>query len=138
MGERAGRTARAKCNTLQHTATHCNTLQHTTEQAGQRVHTATHCNTLQHTATHYRAGRTARAKCRQRIRHLLRASIAQLKLVCDMPKMTLGGAIGVVGVGLSVFLVFFGYTSPTLNMFSHNSNTNMAFELWENKHKNSI
>jgi len=32
----------ARCNTLQHTATHCNTLQHT----------ATHCNTLQHTATH--------------------------------------------------------------------------------------
>ena len=34
--------ARARCNTLEYTATHCNTLQHT----------ATHCNTLQHTATH--------------------------------------------------------------------------------------
>jgi len=32
---------KARCNTLQHTATHCNTLQHS----------ATHCNTLQHTAT---------------------------------------------------------------------------------------
>jgi len=32
----------ARCNTLQHTATHCNTL----------PHTATHCSTLQHTATH--------------------------------------------------------------------------------------
>jgi len=48
----------ARCNTLQHTATHCN--YHDTNALQQRPlkahifksqHTATHCNTLQHTAT---------------------------------------------------------------------------------------
>ena len=42
----------ARCNTLQHAATHCNTLQHAATRCNTLQHTATHCNTLQHTATH--------------------------------------------------------------------------------------
>jgi len=42
----------ARCNTLQHTATHFNTLQRTATHCNTLQHTATHCNTLQHTATH--------------------------------------------------------------------------------------
>ena len=45
------RSSFARCNTLQHTATHCYTLQHATTHCNALQHTATHCNTLQHAAT---------------------------------------------------------------------------------------
>jgi len=54
---------RARCNILQHTATHCNILQHTATYCNTLQHTATYCNKLQHAATDCNILQHAATRC---------------------------------------------------------------------------